>query len=350
MSAIPMAQIPLSTPMGGGSTLSRKHKAAIIVRFLLNEGADLELTNLSEENQSDLTYLMGEMGYIDRSTLGEVLMEFAHELESIGLSFPNGISGALNVLEGKISPLTAARLRKEAGVRVAGQPWQRIKSLSINDLVDLLAAESIEVSAVLISKLDVDKAATLLSQLPGDKARRITHAMSMTDQIGPEAVDRIGLTLACQIDDRPPRAFNDGPESRLGAILNNSTIATRDDILDSLDETDADFAIKVRKTIFTYAHIHKRLKKLDVPAVLRDIDQDDLITAIAYATEGDIGETSKFLLDNISVRLADQLREGVEERGKVKLTEAEPAMAEITKTVRNLVDLGDIDLIIPDED
>lgn len=350
MSAIPMAQITPSSPMGSGSNLSRKQKAAIIVRFLLNEGAELELTNLSDDHQSDLTYLMAEMGYIDRGTLSDVLMEFAHELESIGLSFPNGISGALNVLEGKISPLTAARLRKEAGVRVAGQPWQRIQALPVSDLVELLSTESIEVSAVLISKLNVDKAATLLSQLPGDKARRITHTMSMTNHIGPEAVDRIGLTLACQIDDRPPRAFNDGPENRLGAILNNSTIATRDDILTSLDETDADFAIKVRKTIFTYAHIHKRVKKLDVPAVLRDIDQGDLITAMAYATEGDLGQSTQFMLENISNRLADQLREGIEERGKVKLAEAEPAMAEITKTVRELVDIGDIELLVPEDE
>ncbi|MCP4819073.1 MAG: flagellar motor switch protein FliG [Shimia sp.] len=345
-----MAQIQTSSPMGGGSNLSRKQKAAIIVRFLLNEGAELELTNLSDEHQSDLTYLMAEMGYIDRDTLSDVLMEFAHELESIGLSFPNGMSGALNVLEGKISPLTAARLRREAGVRVAGQPWQRIKALPVSDLVSLLETESIEVAAVLISKLDVDKAASLLSQLPGDKARRITHTMSMTNHIGPEAVDRIGLTLACQIDDRPPREFADGPETRLGAILNNSTIATRDDILTSLDKTDSEFAIKVRKTIFTYAHIHKRVKKLDVPAILRDIDQGDLITAMAYATEGDLGKTTQYMLSNISNRLADQLREGVEERGAVKLAEAEPAMAEITKTVRELVDLGDIELIVPDEE
>lgn len=349
MSAIPMAQIPLTSPNHGGSNLSRKQKAAIIVRFLLNEGAELELTNLSEDNQSDLTYLMAEMGYIDRETLADVLMEFAHELESIGLSFPNGMSGALNVLEGKISPLTSARLRREAGVRVAGQPWQRIQSLPVSDLVDLLSTESIEVAAVLISKLNVDKAASLLSQLPGDKARRITHTMSMTNHIGPEAVDRIGFTLACQIDDRPPRAFTDGPDTRLGEILNNSTSATRDDILTSLYETDSDFAVKVRKTIFTYAHIHNRVKKLDIPAVLRDIDQGDLITAMAYATEGDLGKSTQFMLENISNRLADQLREGVEDRGAVKLAEAEPAMAEITKTVRELVDLGDIELIVPEE-
>jgi flagellar motor switch protein FliG len=48
--------------------------------------------------------------------------------------------------------------------------------------------------------------------------------------------------------------------------------------------------------------------------------------------------------------LADQLREGVEDRGAVRLAEAEPAMAEITKTVRSLVDLGDIELIVPEDE
>lgn len=353
--AIPLA--PLGgvddMPSIGGmrkTNLSRPQKAAIIVRFLLSEGAELSLAELSDNHQADLTYMMGDMGIIDRDTLGEVLMEFAQELESVGLSFPNGISGALSVLQGQISPMTEARLRKEAGVRMVGNPWTRIKELSTPELSDIVDGESIEVSAVLLSKLPVEKAAEVLAKLPGDKARRITFAMSMTENITPEAVDRIGVTLACQIEDRPPKAFKKGPVDRLGAILNNATAATRDDVLGSLDEKDADFAGAVRRTIFTYAHIATRVKAIDIPKLVKDIEEASLITAMAYATEGEFGIATEFILSNMSGRMADQLREGITDRGTVKTKDAEAAMSEITKAVRELVELGEIELVSEEDD
>ena len=68
----------------------------------------------------------------------------------------------------KISRQTASRLRKEAGVRQFGDPWERLKALPPEDLAALAEAESIEVAAVLLSKLDTAKAAKMssLTQMP----------------------------------------------------------------------------------------------------------------------------------------------------------------------------------------
>lgn len=329
--------------------LSKRHKAAVIVRFLLNEGAEVSLSDLPDDLQAELTYLMGDMGYVDRDTLATVLMEFAHELESIGLSFPGGLSGALSALDGRISPMTAARLRKEAGVRQYGDPWDRLRNLPIVALRDLIEAESIEVAAVTISKLDVGKAAELLSALPGEIARRITYAVSMTGAITPEAVDRIGLTLASQLDDEPPKAFAEAPVERVGAILNSSTAATRDDLLQALEDTDADFAGEVRKTIFTYAHIPTRISPRDMPRIVKELDEDTLVAALGYATEGDAGATTEFILENISARLADQLRESVEERGAVTARDGEAALSGVTTVIRELETNGEIKLIRPED-
>lgn len=346
MSSAAFAPTPIPGPLG----LSRRHKAAIIVRFLLNEGADVPLTDLPDDIQADLTKILGNMRYVDRETLETVVMEFAHELESIGLSFPRGISGALSALEGKISPLTAARLRKEAGVRQAGDPWVRIRALSVEQLTVICERESTEVAAVMLAKLDVARAAELLGALPGEKARRITYAMSLTSAVTPEAVDRIGLSLAAQLDDEPPRAFDQAAFARVGAILNYSPAATRDDVLTGLDDEDTDFANAVRKAIFTFEDIPVRLEARDVPAITREIDQATLITAFACATGGPLGDSADFMLSNMSTRLADQLREEVAELGKVAPRDGERAMTEIVSAIRTLADRGEIKLANPDEE
>ena len=352
------SRLPLAAAPGGSGrpatalpkTLNGKAKAAVVVRLLLSEGTDLPLEALPEDLQARLTQQMGEMGLIDRITLSSVIDEFVDALDGVGLAFPKGLAGALSVLDGKISSQTAARLRKEAGVRQAGDPWARLRALPEDDLVNMARTESIEVAAVLLSKLDVGKAAGLLGKLPGPLARRITYAVSLTGNVTPEAVDRIGLSLASQLDNRPVPAFDDAPGERLGAILNQSPAATREEMLAGLDETDADFARTVRKAIFTFAHIPARVAKSDVPKLIRAVDQETLVMALTAAGSGDDAETAEFILNNISSRMANSLREVIAEKGKVKASDGETAMTAVVAATRSLVEAGEIALILPDDD
>ncbi len=351
---VPMSAAPALMQPGGGSSLrsaplSRRAKAAIIVRLLLNDGADIPLEELPDELQAHLTKAMGSMRVVDHDTLQAVVAEFAEQVERIGLSFPGGMAGALSALDGKISPHTAARLRKEAGVREGGNPWARIRALDSDILVPVMEHESVEIAAVMLSKLDVAKAAALLGKLPGPRARQITYAVSKTGAISPDAVERIGLSLASQLDARPVSAFDDGPAERVGAILNSTTSLTRDDVLTGLDESDQGFADAVRKAIFTFANIPERIAPRDIPRVLRDVDQGDLVTALAGAGSTGMEKTVDFILENMSARLADQLREEVAEAGTPKAADIDAAMSAIVSTIRAMEASGDLMLVSPDD-
>jgi flagellar motor switch protein FliG len=341
---------PPSRDASSAVRLTRRQKAAIIVRFLLSEGADVPLTDLPEPLQESLTTQMGSMRYVDRNTLAEVVAEFAAELEAMGLTFPNGVAGALSELDGRISPQTAARLKKEAGVRQFGDPWEQVRSAEVDDLLDILQRESTEIAAVMLSKLDVARAAELLGKLPGNTARRITYAVSQTEAVTPEAVDRIGLALAAQLHDVPDTAFPDGPVQRVGEILNYSAATTRDDVLTGLEETDEDFARLVRKAIFTFVHIPDRVNPVDVPKLTREVDQAVLVTALASASAGDLAPAADFILDNMSKRMAEALREEIQDLGTVKPRDGEEAMTQVVNAIRQLEAAGEITLITPDEE
>ncbi len=343
----PQAQPTLAAT---AARLTRKQKAAIIVRFLINEGAEVPLSDLPDALQGTLTTQMGSMRYVDRTTLISVVTEFAAELEGMGLTFPHGVAGALTALDGRISPQTSARLRKEAGVRQFGDPWEQVCAADLDDLVPIVLAESTEVAAVMLSKLDVTRAADLLSRLPGDKARRVTFAVSQTGAVTPGAVDRIGLSLAAQLNDMPETAFADGPANRIGAILNSTTSALRDDVLTGLDAEDQEFAAQVRRAIFTFAHVPARVNPIDVPKVTRDVDNAALVTALAAASAGDMSEVAEFILNNMSQRMADALREEMEQVGRVKSKDGEEAMTQVVNAVRRLAASGDITLIHPGDD
>jgi len=264
--------------------LSKQAKAAVIVRLLANEDVKLPLSSFPEEMQVNLAHQMTEMRYINKETLTAVVEEFLTELEAIGLSFPGGLEGALNVLDGTIAPATAAKLRKNAGFSLTGDPWERIAELDPTRILTILEEESVEIGAVVLSKLKVSKSAQLLSMMAGERARRIAYAISLTSAVAPDVVQRIGISISSKLDAQPAQAFSDAPTERVGAILNFSASQTREGVLEGLEETDKEFAEEVRKNIFTYANIATRLDGRDIAKVVRGVENDVLIKALAGAT------------------------------------------------------------------
>lgn len=324
---------------------SPREKAAIIVRLLIAEGSALPLSGLPEHLQAALAEQMGHMRLVDRGTLAQVVREFLDHLEQAGLAFPNGIDGALGLMDGHISATAASRLRRLAGASVKADPWDRLTAQPAERLLPVMQDEAVEVAAVMLSKLPVPKAADLLGRLPGDRARRIAHAVSMTGNVDPETVRRIGISLVAQLDAQPARAFEADPVSRVGAILNVSPAATRDQVLSGLQQDDATFAEQVRRAIFTYPHIPARLAPRDAPKLIRAVDPATLVTALC-AGPPDVAE---FLLANISQRMAQTFREDMAARGPVKDRDGEEAMTAMITAIRQLETAGELVLTTPDD-
>ena len=339
----------VAAPLPG---LTRRRKAAMIVQLLINEGSAFSLSDLPEHIQESLTEELGKIRLVDRDTLNAVAGEFADILESIGLSAPGGIAAALAALTDHISPTLARKLQSQLDAQKGSDPWVRILSLDDTDLNPILTSESVEVGAVLLSKLPVDRAAKILGMVPGELARRITFAVSQTETVQPAVVARIGAGLVDDYCKTVVTAFEKPPVARVGAILNSSPAAIRDDMLDSLDSEDAEFAKSVRKAIFTFLDIPSRLKPIDIASCLRAIDPDELTRAIAAAlAAGDeLANAAEFILANISQRMAGQIREDAAEAGTPKQAVGEEAMNAVTAAIRQLADDGTITLIETETD
>lgn len=351
--ALPLARITPARgrPPATGPGLTPREKAAIIVRYLIATGGAPPLNQLPEHVQSSLTEQMGRMRLVDRDTLDTVLGEFAAQLESVGLAFSGGLEGALQAMDGHISASTASRLRRKAGMGAKGDPWDRLVTLPADRLLPVLDAESVEVAAVILSKLPVARAADVLGQLPGERARRIAFAISRTGDVDPDTVRRIGTAVLAQIDSQPPRAFDRGPSERVGAILNLSPGATRDALLQGLEAEDTGFAEAVRRAIFTYAHIPDRVLPRDLVKVIRLVDQAALVNAMAFSIGRDgLEAATEFILQNLSQRMAQGLREDIEARGKVKEKDAETAMGIIIGVIRQLEAAGELVMRQPEEE
>jgi flagellar motor switch protein FliG len=329
--------------------LSSAQKAAVIVRLLLNEGAAPSLGKLDPDMQGRLARHMASLKHIDRATLYNIVTEFATALDAIALTFPRDLGGAVTMLEQHLSDETLSDLKQEDEAKTPIDPWTKVIQSEPEDLRPLFDSESAEVCAILLSKLPVAKAATLLATLPGDRAMVIAHAVSLTNNVTPDMVVRIGTALTTQLQTRPARAFMDSPVDRIGAILNSASGVTRDAVLGGLDLRDARFASDVRRTIFTFAHIPRRVQPRDVPKIIRDVDPAQTVLALAAGMQ-EVPLTVEFLLENMSQRLADSLREEAEACGNVPQQAGEMAMSAVVASIQNLVSEGDITLVEYEDD
>jgi flagellar motor switch protein FliG len=328
--------------------LSARQKAAVIVRLLLSHEVSPGLDRLSPEMQADLARAMAGIGPISRATLAQVVTEFTARLDGLALAGPTGLPGALALLEPHISPIARDGLRAEAEAGDPTDPWTRLAAMEADRLRPLLMSESAEVAAILLSKLGAAKAAALLADLPEDRAQMLAHAVALTATVTPGMVDRIGAQLLRQMQEGPEPAFRASPVDRVGAILNAVGMDLREALLGGLEARDAAFAGEVRRAIFTFEHIPRRVEPTDVPRILRRAEPDTVPRALAAAFAS-APVAAEFLLENMSKRLAEQLRDEAETMPTPRTEEGEAAMAEVVAIIRMLEEEGEIRLIPPED-
>ena len=249
------------------AAMTRRQKAAVIVRLLLAHGVSPGIDKLSPANQSVLARAMSGLGQIDRATLAEIVGEFTGALDNLALIMPRGMHDALEILNPYISAMARDGLKADAAIGDGTDPWPRLAAMDAAQLRPILDEESAEICAVLLSKINVAKAAALLSDLPPERAEVIAHAVSLTDTILPETALRIGEHLHAQIVAQPKATFDTRPAERVGAMLNAVGTASREAVLAGLDTRDAVFADGVRRAIFTFQHIPKRIAAADIPRI-----------------------------------------------------------------------------------
>ncbi|MDO5528270.1 MAG: FliG C-terminal domain-containing protein, partial [Paracoccus sp. (in: a-proteobacteria)] len=327
--------------------LNQRQKAAVIVRLMLENSEDLALGDLAPDTQAALAHEMAVMGVVDRESCDQIVQEFCDALEQVGVTFPGGLDGTLSMLGDTISREITDRLRRMAALAGDADPWERISAMPARQLAELAALESTEVAAVMFARLPVSKAAEAFGLMPAARARQIAFGMSMTGGIEDAALRRIGLALMQAADGLARPAIDAGPVEKVGEILNFSPAGTRDEVLVGLDADDPDFAAEVRRAIFTWAGIPRRIDPRDIPRILREADPLALTRAMSGAKDAD-KKTADFILSCLSTRMADSLRDEIEAAGRISAKDCEEAMASIVATIRTMEEAGDLFLIAMD--
>ena len=108
-------------------------------------------------------------------------------------------------------------------------------------------------------------------------------------------------------------------------------------VLDFVRENDNDLAQKIMDNMFTFDDL-ANLDDKGIQALMKEVQSESLVIALKGATP----ELREKILKNMSSRAAETLREDLESRGPVRLSEVEAEQKEMLKIVRRLADEGQI--------
>jgi flagellar motor switch protein FliG len=130
---------------------------------------------------------------------------------------------------------------------------------------------------------------------------------------------------------------NAGGVGSVAEILNVIDRATERSLLENLAQEDPDLVEEIRRLMFVFEDITK-LADRDIQTLLKNIESSQWSLALKGASE----ELKAKVLDNMSKRAADLLREEMEYLGPVRVADVESMQQQIVDVVRRLEDAGEI--------
>jgi len=215
---------------------------------------------------------------------------------------------------------------------------ESLKWMDPGSVAELLRNEHPQIVAAILVHLEFDQAADVLKQLTERQRNEVLIRIATLDGIQPAALKDLNevMTKVLAGGDRSRKSSLGGAKAA-AEILNMLGAAVETTALDYVREVDNELAQKIMDNMFTFDDLEKVDDK-GIQALLKEVQTESLVVALKGAPPTLRDKVFK----NMSTRAAEALREDLESRGPVRLSEVEAEQKEMLKTVRRLMDEGQI--------
>jgi flagellar motor switch protein FliG len=209
-----------------------------------------------------------------------------------------------------------------------------LKWMDPRTIADIIRQEHPQVLAIIVSYLDADLAAKVLAEMPQWVQAEVLLRVSQLDGIQPAALGKLDEMIEKQIASKGTgSAAKLGGTKSAAAILNFMPSST----MEELKRADEEMAQTLQDLMFVFEDMLKVDDK-GVQTLLREVDSARLVIAMKGADAALV----QHFLKNMSQRAAEMIKDDMESRGPVKLSEVEAAQKEILVAARKLAEAGTI--------
>ena len=312
--------------------------AAILLMSLGEEEASEVLKHLAPKEVQRLGETIARMKSVTRERVESVMVSFERVAASESMLVADSNEYVKSVLRKALGEDKAKLLidRILQGSDVSG--IESLKWMDAQSVAELLRNEHPQIVAAILVHLEFDQAAEVLKLFTERQRNEVMVRIATLDGIQPVALRDLNEVMSKVLagGDRTKKTSLGGAKTA-AEILNMLGSAVETSVLDFVREADNDLAQKIMDNMFTFDDVEK-IDDKGIQALMKEVQSESLVIALKGATPA----LREKVFKNMSTRAAETLREDLDSRGPVRLSEVEAEQKEMLKIVRRLVDEGQI--------
>jgi len=314
--------------------------AAILLMSLGEEEAAEVFKHLAPKEVQRLGETIAKMKSVTRERVDGVLEKFTSTASEQHMLVADNDEYVKSVLRLALGDEKANLLldRILQGNDISG--IESLKWMEPSSVAELLRNEHPQIVAAILVHLDSDQASSVLKVFSERQRNEVLVRIATLDGIQPSALKDLNEVMSKVLSggDRL-RKTSLGGVKPTAEIINMMGGSIETAVLDFIRETDNDLAQRIMDNMFTFDDVEK-LEDKAIQTLMKEVQTESLVIALKGATP----EMREKIFRNMSTRAAETLREDLESRGPVRVSEVEAEQKELLKIIRRLADEGQIQL------
>jgi len=312
--------------------------AAIFLMSLGEEEAAEVFKHFSPKEVQKLGETIAKSKAVTRDKVDEVLLRFTNAAAAQSLLVTDTGDYVKAVLRRALGDDKASLLidRILLGGDVSG--IESLKWMDPLSVAELLRNEHPQIVAAILVHLDYEQSAAILKQLTERQRNEVLLRVATLEGIQPTALKDLNEVLFKVLAGGDKiRKTSLGGVKTAAEIINLLGANIEGTVIESIKGFDSDLAQKIVDKMFVFDDVIK-LDNKSIQLVLKEVASETLIVALKGASP----ELKEKILANMSTRAAETMREDLESRGPMRLSEVEAQQKDVLKIVRRLVDEGQV--------
>lgn len=318
--------------------LNKIDKAAILLLSLGETDAAQVLQHMGPKEVQRVGSAMAQMRNVHREQVEQVMSEFV-EVVSDQTGLGVGTDGYIRKM------LTQALGEDKAGslidrILLGGNTsgLDSLKWMEPRAVADVIRYEHPQIQAIVVAYLDPDQAGEVLSHFDHKVRLDIILRVSSLNTIQPAALKELNSILEKQFSGNSNTSRTSmGGVKRAADIMNFLDSSIEGPLLDAIRELDQDLSGKIEDLMFVFDNLAD-VDDRGIQSLMREVSSDVLVLALKGADEA----IKEKIFKNMSKRAAELLRDDLEAKGPVRISEVESAQKEILTIARRMAEAGEI--------
>jgi flagellar motor switch protein FliG len=320
---------------------SGTERAAIFLLSLGEAEATEVMRHMGAKDVQRIGAAMTQLQNISRNDVSQVLSDFSLSVEgqtSLGV----GVDEYLRkVLIGALGEDKARGVIDRILFGRSSKGLEALKWMDPRAVAELVRQEHPQIIAIIMAYLDADQAAEVLGHFPGPLRADVVLRIATLDGIQPTALHELDEVIEKQFAGRAGGVKSSviGGVKSAANILNFMDSADEASVVELISKVDEALGGRIQDLMFVFDDIAE-IDDRGMQEVLRAVPSDKLLLAIKGADE----PLKAKIFKNMSQRAAEMLKDDLEAKGPVRLSEVEAAQKEILAIVRKMSEAGTIQL------